>query len=139
VTLQELVFGRRLENREYQIGVHLNQLSGPERTGARRHESLRAQWEGEVAEPARAAGLPAPRLVSLQAHRRLLHEPVLDLVRTLEGECAGRPIAVLLPRIVKRRWYQLLLHANRARRLRAQLLRHGGPGLTVIEVPWHLP
>jgi hypothetical protein len=76
--------------------------------------------------------------VSLQAQRRLLHEPLLKLARSLEREDPHRPLAVLVPQIVKQRWYQHLLHANRARRLRAQLLKHGGPGLTVIEVPWYL-
>ena len=83
------------------IGVHLTQLSGPERTGAQRHESLRMRWERDVAEPARAAGLPARGS---------------SVCRRTGGCCT--PIA---------------------RRLRAQLLRHGGPGLTVIEVPWHPP
>lgn len=120
------------------IGVHLTQLSGPEGAGAQQQEALRARWQRDVAEPAVAAGLPAPRLVSLQARRRLLHEPLLELARALEREQPRRPLAVLLPQIVKRRWYQHLLHANRARRLRSLLLQHGGPGLTVIEVPWHL-
>jgi hypothetical protein len=30
------------------------------------------------------------------------------------------------------------MHIQHACRLRAQLLRHGGPGLTVIIVPWYL-
>jgi hypothetical protein len=45
---------------------------------------------------------------------------------------------VLIPELVKQRWYQRLLHANRARRLRSQLLRHGGTRLTIINVPWYL-
>jgi amino acid transporter len=120
------------------IGVHLTQLSGPESPGSQRQETLSSRWQREVVEPAAEAGLPAPRLVSLQAQRRLLHEPLLNLARLLERQSPRRPLAVLLPQIVKRRWYQHLLHANRARRLRSQLLQHGGPGLTVIEVPWHL-
>jgi len=119
------------------IGVHLMQLSGPESAGAQRQGALRCAWERDVAEPAAAAGLPAPRLVSLQAQRRLLHEPLLNLVRTLEREHPDRSLAVLIPQVVKRRWYQHLLHANRGRRLRSQLLEHGGPRLTVMEVPWH--
>ncbi|HJS90219.1 MAG TPA: APC family permease [Steroidobacteraceae bacterium] len=120
------------------IGVHLTQLSGPESASAQRQEALRARWQRDVAAPAAEAGLHPPRLVNLQARRRLLHEPLLNFARELERENPRRPIAVLLPQIVKRRWYQHLLHANRARRLRSLLLKHGGPGLTVIEVPWHL-
>ena len=45
---------------------------------------------------------------------------------------------VLVPEVVKQRWYQHLLHAHRARQLRRQLLRHGGPSITVVSVPWQL-
>jgi hypothetical protein len=33
-------------------------------------------------------------------------------------------------------WWQNLLHVRRARRLRAELLVHGGSRLTVVSVPW---
>jgi hypothetical protein len=45
-------------------------------------------------------------------------------------------VAVLIPEVVKRHWYQHLLHARHARHLRSQLLRHAGGRLTVISVPW---
>jgi amino acid transporter len=118
------------------ICVHLTQLSGPDDGTAQRHDSLRSFWQRDVVEPAREAGLCAPRLVSLQARRRLLHEPLLELITTLGHESPDRSLAVLLPQVVRRHWYQHLLHTNRARRLRSQLLRYGGPRLTVIEVPW---
>jgi hypothetical protein len=74
----------------------------------------------------------------LPAQYRAIHEPVLKLVEELQAKFGGRHIAVLIPELVKQRWYQTIMHTQRARRLRAQLLRHGGPGLTVIIVPWYL-
>jgi hypothetical protein len=74
----------------------------------------------------------------LRAQYRALHEPVLKFAHELQEKSAGRSIAVLVPEIMKQRWYQHLLHAHRARRLRKQLLRNGGSRLTVISVPWHL-
>ena len=43
---------------------------------------------------------------------------------------------MLIPEIVKQRWYQHVLHTHRARHLRSQLMVKGGPELTVISVPW---
>jgi hypothetical protein len=74
----------------------------------------------------------------LQAQYRAMHEPVLKLVEELQAKFGGRRMAVLIPELIKQRWYQTIMHTHRARRLRAQLLRYGGPGLTVINVPWYL-
>jgi amino acid transporter len=117
------------------IALHLTQLAGPE---SAEHDRLRAQWRSDVEQPAAAAGLIPPRLVTLQAHYRALHEPVLKFARELEAKFPDRHVAVLIPEIVKQRWYQHLLHSHRGRQLRARLLRYGGGRLTVINVPWHL-
>jgi hypothetical protein len=68
-----------------------------------------------------------------------MHEPVLKLVSELRGHLGPRRVAVLIPEVVKARWYSKLLHTRRAARLRAKLLRYGDPELTVIAVPWRLP
>jgi hypothetical protein len=91
-----------------------------------------------VERPALAAGFAPPRLRILEAQYRTLHEPLLKLVQELAAEYPGRRIAVLVPELVKQRWYQHVLHGRRARRLRTMLLRHGGSRLTVISAPWYL-
>jgi amino acid transporter len=118
------------------IGLHLTQLQGPDSEEDQR--AMRVQWENNVAEPARDAGLTAPRLMALHAQYRAMHEPVLKLAQELEVKFPGRRIAVLIPELVKQRWYQHILHSHRARRLRSQLLTYGGARLTVISVPWYL-
>jgi amino acid transporter len=118
------------------IGVHLSQLEGPDIDENIR--TLQAEWKNDVEEPSRRAGLTPPRLMVLPAQYRAIHEPVLKLVEELQAKFGGRHIAVLIPELVKQRWYQTIMHTQRARRLRAQLLRHGGPSLTVIIVPWYL-
>jgi hypothetical protein len=50
----------------------------------------------------------------------------------------GRRIAVLIPEIIKQKWYQHLLHTLHAHQLRAGLLRECGACITVMTVPWHL-
>jgi len=76
--------------------------------------------------------------MALNAQYRAMHEPVLKLVQELRTKFPGHRVAVLIPELVKQRWYQRIMHTHRARRLRAQLLTYGGSGLTVISVPWYL-
>jgi amino acid transporter len=118
------------------IGVHLSHLAGPD--SHEQHRKLHQQWERDVAEPARKAGYKPPKVVILQAQYRAIHDPILKLARELEDKFPGRAIAVLIPELVKQRWYQRLLHTHRAKRLRSKLLRHGGTRLTIINVPWYL-
>lgn len=115
--------------------VHLTKLDSPDDDDA---QAIRTRWTKDVEAPARAAGLKPPRLLLLRADYRLIHEPLLKLIRTLEDEFPDRPIAVLLPEIVKTTWWQLLLHTHRARQLRSRLLRFGGSRIVIIQIPWYL-
>lgn len=117
------------------IGIHLAELAGPDEGYNRK---LQERWDRNVAAPARESGLPPPELAILRAQYRTIHEPVLQLARDLELRYPNRSIAVLVPELVKERWYQRLLHTHRAAHLRRQLLQHGGTRLTVINVPWYL-
>ncbi len=118
------------------LAVHLAQLRGPD--ASENDRQLREQWRVDVEAPARAAGLNPPRLVILEARFRAMHEPVLKMTRDLQAAEPGRRIAILIPEVVRERWYQYLLHTFRPSRLRFQLMKAGGPSLIVIEVPWHL-
>ena len=116
--------------------VHLTAMDGPD--ADENIETLRRQWQEEVARPATAAGFPPPKLLLLQAPFRRVDGPLLKLVKTLHGEHPDRLVAVLIPEVVKRRWWEHLLHTHRARRLRAALLHYGGSGSVVINIPWYL-
>jgi hypothetical protein len=119
------------------VGVHLTGLSGPQET-EQSLGALKQQWAEEVGQPAEAAGLPAPRLVVVPAAYRAIHEPILRLVDEVEGQFPQRTVSVLIPEIVKTRWYQHILHPSHAAYLRRQLLRYGGSRITVMSVPWNL-
>jgi amino acid transporter len=116
------------------VAVHLAQLAGPDQD--EHQQSLKAQWSTCVEAPVRASGLAPPPLLVLPARYRAIHEPVLRLARELEGNNQGRRVAVLIPQLIKLRWYQHLLHLDRGRKLRSRLLRCGDPRLMVIDVPW---
>jgi amino acid transporter len=117
------------------FAVHVMALEGTESDEAR---ALQARWATHVEAPARAAGLPPPRLLLLRAEYRRMHEPLFELIRELERQFPGRTIAILLPELIKTSWWQYLLHTHRARRLRARLLRFGGSRLVLINIPWYL-
>ena len=110
-------------------------LEGPD--VEERQSTVRRTWAEMVERPLREAGVAAPpRLVLLQAPFRTLHEPLLELIRRTDDDTPGRSVAVLIPELVKLRWWQHLLHNGRAGRLREMLLRHGDERLVVIDVPW---
>jgi amino acid transporter len=134
LTQKALRFGMKLSPEV--IAVHLSALDGADAEEEAR--TLRDRWHEDVEQPAAEAGVPPPRLVLLQSQYRKLVEPLLCFLRSVEQEHPGRAIAVIVPDVVKSHWWQHLLHHRRARRLRRELLRHGGPHVVVIAVPWHL-
>ena len=100
---------------------------------------LRKQWAAHVEKPAKAAKFPnPPRLVFLSAPYRRIHAPLLQLIKEVKKENPDRTVAVLIPELVKRHWWEYLLSNHRARRLRSAVLDYGGSGVVVIGVPWYL-
>jgi amino acid transporter len=115
--------------------VHLTALAGPDDHD---EQAMQAKWARNVEAPAKKAGLKPPKLLVLQSEYRLMHEPLLNLIKKLQGEFPNRPIALLLPELVRTVWWQSLLHSYRGRRLRSRLLRFGGSQLVIIDIPWYL-
>jgi amino acid transporter len=118
------------------VALHLEDLTGPdtEEDEAR----LRQAWRRQVEVPARRAGLPAPRLLVEPSPYRSLLAPILRAVTDLREEHAGRPVVVVLSEFVGGRWWEVLMHTHRPKRLRRQLLRYGGSGVAVLILPWQL-
>ena len=83
-----------------------------------------------------ARGLAAPRLVLSAAPSREIHGPLLDFMEKLDIDTPGRSVAVLIPELVLTHRWERILHGRRGERLRAALLKHGGPRLNVIISAW---
>ncbi len=116
--------------------LHCTELEGPD---AEEHErNLRAEWQACVEGPARAAGLPIPRLVVRTSPYRSVLGPLLRLIAEFDAPGPARPVAVVLPQLVERRWWEAIMHTHRERRLRSALLRDGGANLAVVAVPFQL-
>jgi amino acid transporter len=117
------------------IAIHLTKLEGGDDDG---HETrLRRQWRKDVAEPMRKAGLVPAKLVITPSPYRSFVGHLLRHVAKIATEHPGHPVAVVIPEIVREHWWDyLLLGGLRVWRLHAALLRHGGPNLAVVTVPW---
>ena len=116
--------------------LHCTDLEGPD--GADHESRIREHWQRCVGAPAREAGLTVPTLLVEVSPYRSVLGPLLRTISTLQTAHPGRAIAVVLPQLVVGRWWETLLHTGRERRLRRMLLRHGGPGVAVVGVPWQL-
>ena len=99
---------------------------------------FRAIWKEKVEAPLRAANLPVPELVVLRSPFRFIIAPIVDYVLEVEKKNPHRQIAVLVPELVVKRWYQNLLHNHRAQALKLFLLVKGNQRIVVINVPWYL-
>ncbi len=99
---------------------------------------LQADWESLVAEPARNAGLPVPKLVTLKSPYRFVLNPILDFILNLERTYPNRQIAVIVPELVERHWYLYFLHNQRGQWLKTLLLLKGSQRIVIIDVPWYL-
>jgi amino acid transporter len=108
------------------------------RTGDPAESDLDRRWHEYVEVPAAAAGLPVPHLVEVDSPYRHVFNPLLDYVLDMKRDNPDRQIAVLIPELVARRWYQHLLHNKRAAMLKALLLVRGDDDIIVINVPWYL-
>jgi hypothetical protein len=118
------------------IGVHLRLLDDP--TSEATDKLLRQQWSEHVEQEARNAGAPVPKLEVLDSEYRTFSEPLLGYIGQLERDHPRRAIAVVLPEIVKKHWWQHLLHSHRAAWLRGALLKQAGPRVVVVNIPWDL-
>jgi amino acid transporter len=99
-------------------------------------DDLRRQWREAVEEPARAAGRVPPELVVLNSPYRQFYERLLRWLKQLVSTNPERHVLVLIPELVHRRWYQIIIN-HRATRLKTQLLLEAGPRVSVMSTPWY--
>lgn len=118
------------------IAIHLGRLSGD--ADDPDDACLKTQWNRCVEEPAQQAGVPVPQLRFVKTPYRTFEPPLLAELGRIEGEYPGRPIAVAIPMLIPRHWWQYLLHMRRSTRLRAALMKRGDRRVIVISVPWYM-
>ena len=90
-------------------------------------EQLKREWEtwgGQV------------KLIVLQSPYRSMMEPLLEYIEQVENERQDDYVTVILPEFVPARWWQHLLHNQRALLIKGALLFR--PNTVVTSVPFHL-
>lgn len=96
------------------------------------------EWEQMVAAPLRQAGRPVPELKMLDSPYRFVLAPMVDYILEEEKKYGDRQIAVLVPELVVRHWWENLLHNQRGNLLKLVLLVRGNQRIMVINIPWYL-
>jgi hypothetical protein len=101
-------------------------------------EDLSDNWELLIGNPARARGIPQPKLVILTSDYRLFFQPFVDFVSRLENENPERDVVVVIPDLVMSRWYAGILHNNRGLFLRTLLRVRCGPRVHIVDAPYRI-
>ena len=101
-------------------------------------DALSAVWDEMVLKPVRAHQMPEPELVTVKSNYRTILSPLMDYVLKLEDDNPGRKIAVLLPELVVKHWWENLLHNQRVQLLKLLLLLKGNQRIVVVNIPWYL-
>jgi len=101
-------------------------------------DALGCVWEQFVLTPIHEAKMAEPELVTVKSNFRTVLSPLMDYVLKLEEDNPGRKIAVLLPELVVRHWWENLLHNQRVQLLKLLLLLKGNQRIVVVNIPWYL-
>jgi amino acid transporter len=118
------------------VAVHLSNLSGEE--AAEEEQRVRAQWAREVELPCKRAGVPVPQLRIVQTPYRSFLEPLLGQIDEIKRQFPDRLVAVIVPEVVERHWWEWLLHRRKPSKLRAALRERSDDRVIVVNVPWFL-
>jgi amino acid transporter len=106
-------------------------------TGDHAEDDLRGCWGDRVTAPAERQGVRPPELVVLRSEYRESLSPLVHFLTQLAQQHPERQVAVIVPELVERRWYHVLLQTHLASMLRALLFFRGGPHVVVVSAPWY--
>ena len=96
------------------------------------------EWNEKILVPIREKQMHEPELVTILSNFRFIISPLMDYILRLEAENPGRKVAVLLPELVVRHWWENLLHNQRVQVLKLFLLVRGNQRIVVVNIPWYL-
>ena len=102
------------------------------------HAGLEDDWDDKIKAPIEKEGLPLPELISIPSTYRFIVNPLMDYILELEQNNPGRKVAVLLPELVVRHWWENALHNQRVQLLKLLLLLKGNQRIVVVNIPWYL-
>lgn len=130
ITEKALRFGLLLSKEIKVVHVHNDDMDA--------NESLDSIWEEMIMGPIRKEKLQEPELVTIPSNFRFVISPLMDYILKLEDQNPGRKVAVFLPELVVRHWWENLLHNQRVQLLKLILLLRGNQRIVVVNIPWYL-
>jgi amino acid transporter len=101
-------------------------------------EGLDDVWDDKVLAPIKKEGLEMPELVTIPSNYRFVLNPLMEYILDLEDKNPGRKVAVILPELVVRHWWENALHGQRVQLLKLMLLLKGNQRIVVVNIPWYL-
>ena len=128
-TKKALTIASELSNEITVVHIQVGEHSG---------KDLEDRWNEFVVAPARAAGIPVPKLEIRQSPYRRILTPIVEIALHEAKKYQDRVIAVVIPELVEKRWYHYVLHNQRAAVLKAMLYFLGSKNIIVVNVPWYL-
>jgi amino acid transporter len=128
ITEKAMRFGLLLSKEIKVVHVHSDDEEG----------SLDGIWDEFVKAPITKEGLQVPELVTIPSSYRFIINPLMDYILELEEKNPGRKVAVLLPELVVRHWWENALHNQRVQLLKLLLLLKGNQRIVVVNIPWYL-
>jgi amino acid transporter len=128
ITEKALRFGLLL-SKEIKV-VHVHSEDDP--------NTMAECWDEMVLQPVRREGIQEPELVSIASSYRFVIAPLMDYILNLERDNPDRKIAVLLPELVVRHWWENALHGQRVQLLKLLLLLRAKQRVVVVNIPWYL-
>ena len=130
ITEKALRFGLLLSKEIKVVHVHSDD--------AEQDAGLESVWQEFIEKPILAKGLTMPELVTIPSNYRFIISPLMDYINQLEKEHPGRKVAVVLPEMVVKHWWENLLHNQRVALLKLILLLRGNQRIVVVSIPWYL-
>jgi hypothetical protein len=101
-------------------------------------DEVDAMWQRNVVAPISQSGRAVPELIFLSSPYRFVLMPLVEHILQVEHDHPDRQIAVLVPELVVKHWWQAPLHNQRAQLLKLLLLVRGNQRIMVINIPWYL-
>jgi amino acid transporter len=101
-------------------------------------DEVQQMWQQNVGAPLRESGKRVPELILLSSPYRFVIMPLVEYILKVERDHPDRQIAVLVPELVVKHWWQTPLHNQRAQLLKLLLLVRGNQRIIVINIPWYL-
>ena len=101
-------------------------------------EEVQRNWQQNVEAPLRMDGRQVPEFVLVESPFRFVIMPLVTYILKVEQENPDRQIAVLVPELVVKHFWQTPLHNQRAQLLKLLLLVRGNKRIIVINIPWYL-